>query len=96
VPNDDKVSQIVSKDKDKIFLNTVNHKGYVWSVQSNEISCFQNPAETVKSDFTGVFYNRYSGKIILTQPNSKLQHVNPDSLKVDFATQYRSKKVTDL
>jgi hypothetical protein len=25
-----------------------------------------------------------------------LQHINPDTLKVDFATQYKSKKVTDL
>lgn len=52
------MSQIVFKDEEKIFINTVNHKGYAWNIHLNETTCFQNPADTVKSEFTGVFYNK--------------------------------------
>jgi hypothetical protein len=30
VPSEDRVSQIICKGEEKIFINTLNHRGYAW------------------------------------------------------------------
>lgn len=47
-------------------------------------------------NFTGNTFDISQQRIICTQPNSTLWHVNSVEFKVEMSTSYKSKKVKDL